>query len=350
MANLMRGAVLHAVKDLRYEEMPIPEIGPGEVLVRVRASGVCGSDVPRVMVKGTYSFPTIPGHEFAGEVARVGSDVKSARVGERVAVIPLIPCGRCDFCKVGEYALCRDYNYLGSRTDGGFAEYVKVPEENLVRLPEGMDFEMGAMAEPAAVSLHAIRRGRVEGGCSVAVFGAGTIGLLAAQWASILGAGRVFVADVSPEKLRIARDLGFSDTIDARERDTVEALLEGTSGRGVDLAVEAAGSPITFEGAIRAARPLGRVLFLGNVEGDVALPQKTVSTILRHQLTLMGSWNSSFAPLPVNEWDVTIKFMASGRLRVKPLISHRYPLSRAAEAFDMMFNRREFFNKVMFIL
>ena len=346
----MKAAVLHKVGDLRYEEAPTPKIGFGETLIKVGSAGVCGSDIPRVMVKGTYSFPLIPGHEFAGEVVEVGEGVEEVKAGDRVAVIPLIPCKRCIYCRIGEYALCDDYDYIGSRKDGAFAQYVVAPAENLIPLPEGMDFEKGAFTEPGAVALHAVRRGGgIEAGETVAVFGAGTIGLLVAQWTKILGARKVFVIDVMKKKLEVASEIGFSELIDASAVDPVEEIIERTEGLGVDLSVEAAGSKISFEQCVRTVRKMGRVVLAGNVETDVILPSKTVSTILRNQLTLAGTWNSTFTSFPVDEWRTVLHFMDTGELKVEPLITHRPTLDHAADMFEMMYVKKEFFNKVMFI-
>jgi L-iditol 2-dehydrogenase len=346
----MKAAVLHALGDLRYEDVPVPEIAAGEVLVKVRAAGVCGSDIPRVMKKGTYSFPLVPGHELAGEVAQVGDDVSASfSVGDRVTVFPLIPCGRCAYCKIGEYAQCDDYDYLGSRRDGGFAEYVAAPADNLVLIPDNVDFDSAAMAEPASVALHALRRTGVDAGDSVAILGAGPIGIILAQWARICGAGRVFLTDIVDEKLNVAKGYGFADCINATQEDAVQRIVEETDGRGADICVEAAGTPVTFEQSLRIARKLGKVILMGNVTGDVVIPERTASAVLRGQLTIYGTWNSSFTAVPKNEWRTALQFMSSGALDLKPLITHRFKLDQVNNAFDMMYNNRVFFNKAMFV-
>jgi L-iditol 2-dehydrogenase len=346
----MKAAVLHAIGDLRYEDIPIPEIDTGEVLIKVKAAGVCGSDIPRVMKKGTYSFPLVPGHEFAGEVAQVGECVgDSFGVGDRVAVFPLIPCGKCAYCQIGEYAQCDNYDYLGSRSNGGFAEYVVAPVENLVTIPDNVDFDCAAMTEPASVALHALRRTGVDTGDNVTILGAGPIGIILAQWARSCGAGRVFLADIVEEKLDVARKLGFPDCINAAREDTVDRIIKETDGRGADICVEAAGTAVTLEQSIRMTRKLGKVILMGNVSGDVIIPERTASAILRGQLTIYGTWNSSFTDVPKNEWLTALQFMASGRLDLKPLITHRFKLDQLDDAFNMMYNRKEFFNKVMFV-
>ena len=222
----MQAAVLHAPADLRIEEVPVPEIGPYDVLVRVRAAGICGSDLERIMVTGTYHFPTIPGHEFCGEVDTAGSAVKAYKAGDRVLVVPIIPCGTCEYCAQGYYGQCEHYDYLGSRTDGGFAEYVRVPEGNLIPLPESVSFLEGAAVEPAAVTLHGIIKADIRAGDSVAVLGCGAIGLFAIQFAKILGATRVIAVDVIPGKLESAKKAGADFCINALECDPVEEIRQ----------------------------------------------------------------------------------------------------------------------------
>jgi L-iditol 2-dehydrogenase len=206
------------------------------------------------------------------------------------------------------------------------------------------------MTEPASVALHALRRTGVDTGDSVAILGAGPIGIILAQWARVCGAGRVFLADIVDEKLDVARKFGFTDCVNAAREDTVKRITEETSGRGADICVEAAGTPVTFEQSLRIARKLGKVILMGNVSGDVLIPEHTASAILRGQLTIYGTWNSSFTAVPKNEWQTALQFMASERLDLKSLITHRFRLDQVNDAFDMMYNRREFFNKVMFVL
>ncbi|MGC9359073.1 MAG: galactitol-1-phosphate 5-dehydrogenase [Anaerolineae bacterium] len=344
----MQALVLHAVGDLRLERVPRPTPGPGEALVRVVACGVCGSDVPRVFEHGTYSFPLIPGHEFAGVVVDA-PESSEVRAGARVAVKPLIPCGTCPFCAIGALAQCRSYDYVGSRRDGAFAEYVAVPAANLVPVPEGVSLEAAALTEPAAVALHAVRQGGVEPGDRVAVLGAGPIGMLVAQWARIWGAGQVFLADIDSSKLALVEELGLGRPVDSRVEDPVSRVRQETGGLGPDLVVEAAGVPATLVQALWLARPLGRVVIMGNPAADVTLPRDAISQILRKELTIRGTWNSHMVALPVDEWTVALEMMAQGRLRIKPLISHRVSLARGVQALNMMRDRSEPYNRVIFI-
>ena len=344
----MQALVLHAVGDLRLERVSCPTPAPGEALVRVAACGVCGSDVPRVFEHGTYSFPLIPGHEFAGIVVDAPED-SSVRPGARVAVKPLIPCGACPFCAIGALAQCRSYDYVGSRRDGAFAEYVAVPSANLVLVPEGVSMEEAALTEPAAVALHAVRQGGVQPGDRVAVLGAGPIGMLVAQWARIWGAGDVFLVDINEAKLDLVEKLDLGTPVNSREGDPVARIQKETGGLGPDLVVEAAGVPATLVQALWLARPLGRVVVMGNPAADVTLPQDVISQILRKELTIRGTWNSHMVALPVDEWTVALKMMAQGRLRIKPLISHRVPLTHGVQTLAMMRDRSEHYNRVVFI-
>ena len=344
----MQALVLHAVGDLRHETVGRPVPGPGEALVRVAAVGICGSDVPRVYEHGTYRFPLIPGHEAAGIVERA-MPPGDRRPGERVAIKPLIPCRACRFCAIGAYGQCVSYDYVGSRSDGAFAEYVRVPQRNLVPLPDGVSLLEAALTEPAAVALHAARQGRVAPGDAVAVLGAGPIGMLVAQWARVLGAGQVLLVDIDPRKLDRAQALGLGDTFDVRGGDAVAWSEEVTGGRGVDLVVEAAGVPVTVEQALRMARPLGRVVLMGNPSGDVVLPAATVSQVLRKQLTIRGTWNSSFVSLPVDEWRVTLEMVSAGRVDVAAMISHQLPLAEGVAALEMARGRRAFYNRVVLV-
>ena len=310
---MMKAAVLYGIGDLRFKEVPFPQIKEGEALIKVKACGICGSDITRVMEKGTYSFPLIPGHELSGEVAEIRGKVSSLEKedkdvsfinGDRVVAVPLLPCHRCPHCQVGEYNLCDNYNYLGSRCNGGFAEYVKVPRENLIKIPPGVSFEEAALTEPASVALHALRRAKMEVGDKVAILGTGPIGVLLAQWARIWGADQIFLIDIVEKKLRVAQEYDFTEVINASKRDTVKSILEKTKQRGVDVSIEAAGTPITFKQSIQIARKGGKVIFLGNMRGEVILSDELISSILRKELTMYGTWNSRFIPLEDSEREV----------------------------------------------
>jgi len=344
----MKAAVLHAIGDLRTEEIAKPVPGPGEVLIRIGACGVCGSDIPRVFTKGTYSFPTVPGHEFAGRIEAAGEGADPKLVGRKAAVFPLIPCFECPSCEIGEYAQCENYDYMGSRRDGAFAEYICAPVWNVLPAPDHLTYEELAMTEPAAVAVHALRQAGIDIGDKVFISGAGPIGIMLATWAKAWGASKIILSDIDPQKLAFANRLGFADTVNAREEDAAEAVRRIT-GRGADVVIEGAGSAASWETCLRAARTSGRVVLMGNPAGDMKLSQNGYWEILRKQLTLKGTWNSAYADLPKNEWKLVLESMASGLIDLKPLTTHRVSLDELTEAMVMMRDRSAFYNKVMYV-
>jgi L-iditol 2-dehydrogenase len=333
---------------MRYETIARPELAPGQVLVRIAYCGICGSDIPRTFVKGTYHFPTVIGHEFAGTVATCGPGVDDLEPGQAVAVFPLIWCGHCSACEQGRYAQCLNYDYLGSRSDGGLAEYVIAPRQNLLRVPDGVSLAEAAMTEPAAVALHALRRAGEVVGQTVAIFGAGPIGLMVAQWARATGAAKVLLFDLIPEKLGLARSLGFAHTFNSHEVDPLKAVAELTHGEGAEVCIEAAGVPPTTIQALAAAGRRGRVVLLGNPSAEVTLPTSLISQLMRREVSLFGSWNSDYSATGNNDdWQTVLQAIAARTIDLAPLITHRVPLSAAKEALLMMKEQRDFFCKIL---
>lgn len=329
MERKMMAANLHGVNDLRYEEVPVPECKEDEVLLAVRYCGVCGSDVERVLKKGTYHFPTIPGHEFSGVVEY---DPKGEWTGQRATVFPLLPCRKCEMCKKQLFQLCQDYDYYGSRRDGGYSEYLAVKRRNLIKLPDHVSLEEGALCEPVSVAHHAVVRLGVTRGESILISGAGPIGLLAAQWARAFGADKVYLFDIDKRKTDLAEKMGF---LTYEDGTAVDAVLEGT------------GYADALIRCLNAVRPFGRVVLMGNPAKDVELPQKAYWHILRKELTVKGTWNSSFSDRE-NDWKESLQAMEEGRLKVREIISHILPLSRCNEAFTMLTDRNVFTNRILF--
>lgn len=342
----MNACVLHGIGDLRYENAPEPELGPEEVLLRVVACGVCGSDIPRVFTKGTYTFPTIPGHELAGIVVDAGEGNDPALMGGKFAVFPLIPCRECKMCDAHEFALCENYDYIGSRCNGGFAEYVRVPVWNLAPVPEGVSLDEAAMTEPCAVALHALRQGGITPGDKVAIFGAGPIGLMLAQWARAEGAEEVLLIDIDPAKLAFASELGFDWTCNARKDDAPNWVRENTGG-GADLVIEGSGSSIALGQCFQAAKPLGRVVLMGNPSGDMNLSQQDYWAALRKQLRITGTWNSVYGVEGRDEWLRALDAMAKKELDLRPLITHRVDLAGLPAMLERIRDQAEFTNKVL---
>lgn len=323
----MKAYVLHGIGDLRYEDRPIPELRPGWALVRVLAAGICSSDIPRIFTKGTYRFPTIPGHEFCGRVEAVADRADSRWAGKRVGVFPLIPCKKCPSCLRGEYETCEHYDYLGSRRDGGFAEYAAVPTWNLLELPDAVSDAQGALLEPAAVALHAVKRAELRAGDRVCIVGTGAIGLLAGQWAKLGGAGQVVVKGRREAKGLFAEACGLEYTTDA-------------AGAQFDRVIEAVGSEAALAESISLTAPGGRLVLMGNPDGVRTISQDTYWRILRKQLTLTGTWNSSYGGAG-SDWTEALEGLRSKKLRGEAVISHVLQSAQLTEGLEMIRSRSE---------
>lgn len=344
----MKAMVLEAQGKLTYTDVSEPEpVGERPVLVRIAAVGVCGSDLLRFGRGTAYHYPLVLGHEFSAVVEEAPAGSRFTP-GDRVAVFPLLPDLRDPLAQVGEYAVSSGYDYFGSRRDGAFAERLYVPDANLIPIPANVPLICAACTEPAAVALHAVRKFKLPANASALVIGGGPIGAFAAQWLRILGCSRVLVADIDPRKLEILRGLGF-EAIDAAKQDTVAAAKALTGGRGVDCAVEASGLPATLIQAIQSAAVFGQVMLLGDLHGDLTLTGPMVSSILRRELTLYGTWNSKIMPRDNSEWDMVLSHMGNG-LRVSPLVSHTPALSDGPQMFADMAARRVWYNKVVFAI
>ena len=348
IVETMQALVLHSVGDARLEEIPIPVVNSGRVRVQVGFCGVCGSDIPRLFLKGTYNFPTVCGHEFSGTVESYADDISLFTIGDRVVVFPLIWCGQCPACEMGQYVQCHDYDYLGSRSNGAFSEYVSAPPENLIPIPDTVSLEEAAMTEPAAVALHALKQGKCSIGQTIAVFGAGPIGLMTTQWAKIMGVQKIILFDIVTEKLELANQMGVDLTFNNREQDPLAIINDLTDGKGVDLAIEAAGVPTTFVQALSTTKHGGRMVMLGNPSANVVLTVDLISQLMRREVEIVGTWNSDFSACGnSDDWRTVLQAMASNTLDLRPLVTHQVALSQALDTLRMMKDRNQFFAKVL---
>jgi L-iditol 2-dehydrogenase/galactitol-1-phosphate 5-dehydrogenase len=344
----LKAAVLEAKGTFSFKEVPRPEkLGPTSTLVRIGAVGVCGSDVLRFGVGKGYGFPLVLGHEMAGVVEEASPSGKFNK-GDKVAIFPCLPKPHDPFTKIGEWSLSEGYDYFGSRRDGGMQELLEVPEENLVKLPSEMPLVVGAMVEPAGVSLHAVRKAQLSANASVLVIGGGPIGNFAAQWLNYLGATNVFVADVDPKKLKVAEAVGLS-TIDVSKLGIVEQASKSSNPRGFDIVVEATGLPIAVKQAIEVSAPMGQIVLLGDLSADLELAKEMVSQILRKELTILGTWNAKIQPAFASEWDMVINAVGKG-LELAPLLSHVGSLENAQLTFENLYGRKHWYNKVSFAI
>ena len=340
----MNALVLAEYKRLTLQSVPVPSYGTGEVLVQVAACGICGSDVHGYDgSSGRRIPPIVMGHEAAGIVAAVGTDVRSVSPGDRVTFDSTVYCAKCDFCLRGEINLCEDRQVVGVscgeyRRAGAFAEYIAVPEYILYRLPASLSFADAAMLEAVSVALHAVKLSGIAGGETALVIGAGMIGLLVLQAALEAGCARIFVADVDATRLAIAATLGAEVTLLASETELISEILRLTEGRGVDLVLEAVGRNETVATAIDCVRKGGTVTLIGNIAAQVSMPLQKVVT---RQIRLQGSCSSA------GEYPQAMELVSSGRIKVAPLISAIAPLSDGPMWFERLHSREPNLMKVI---
>jgi len=332
----MKAAVLHAKGDIRFGDWPTPSAGDGDVLIKIRATGICGSDIPRVLGDAAHNYPIVLGHEFSGEVVEVGAHVSSVKLGDRVTGAPLIPCFKCEDCQRGNYSQCKHYSFVGSRQQGSYAEYLSLPERHVVRFDSSISFEQGAFFEPSTVGLHGLKVADFRGGEDVAILGGGMIGLFTAQWARIMGAKRVVVFDIDDERLALARKLGVDLTVNTRSPDFMEQVEQITGKRGFGFVFETAGVDVTMKMAFELAGNKASVCFVGTPTKDLCFTPKLWENMNRKEFRLTGSWMSYSAPFPGSEWQLTAHYFASGALRFDDsLVFKRFPLAQVADAFDL---------------
>lgn len=333
----MKSVVIHAEGSVRIEERPVPQIqAADDVLVRIVCSGLCGSDIPRIFAKGAHYYPITLGHEFSGHVEACGADVKDLQAGDAVACIPLLPCFSCPECEKGYYSLCKQYQFVGSRRDGGNAEYIVVKRANLFRLPAEMAIEDGAFIEPVTVGLHAFHLASGCKGKNVVIVGAGTIGLLAMQCALALGAKSVTAIDINDDKLALATSLGATQVFNSRALSVDDILNALRDSRFDQLVLETAGTPQTVSLAIDIAGPHAQIALVGTLHHDLNLPVATFGKILRKELTLLGSWMNYSAPWPGEEWETAVRLLTGKKLQLEPLIAHTGDSESFAQAVQAL--------------
>lgn len=340
----MKAAVVHGIDDIRYEEIADAVIeNSHQVKVKVGACGICQSDVPRVLNGTAHFFPMILGHEFSGIVEEVGDLVENVKVGDHVAGIPLVPCFECDNCKSGNYALCKNYSFIGSRQFGAFAEYTVVPDTNVIKIDKEISYEQGALIETSTVALHGFKLVSydAEKAKNVAILGFGTVGAFAVQWARILGAGNIVVFGRNQERLEFARELGATHVVNTAEEDFEQKAMEITDGKGYNYIFETAGSPDTMKYCFKLAGNKADICMIGTPQKEITFTWKEWEQMNRKEFNLTGSWMSYSAPFPGEEWTKTIECLKTGELRYDSrLLYKKYDLSEARAAFDCYKNEK----------
>lgn len=326
----MKAAVLHKARDLRLEEVPTPAYGPDDVLVRVKSVGICGSDVHYWRTGAIGDFvveaPMILGHEVAGVVAEVGENATSLQVGDRVALEPGVPCRRCEFCKTGRYNLCPEMRFFATPPiDGALSEYAVSPADFAHKIPDTLSLDAAALIEPLSVGIHACRRGNLMAGQSVFIAGAGPIGLTSLAAAKASGATEIFISDVRPHRLEIAKKMGATHTFDAKE-DAEGVIMAATRGRGVDLALECAGAEAAFVSCLKSAKRGGAVVVVGL--GDKVTYQVPMVELAVKELDVKGIFRYVYT------YPAAINLLASGAVDVEAMITHHFPLDEMLNAFE----------------
>ena len=340
----MRALMLSAYEQLDVVDIPEPVCGSDEVVIRVEACGICGSDVHGYDgASGRRIPPIVMGHEAAGVIEQTGINVRGYKAGDRVTFDSTVYCGACEFCRRGEVNLCDNRQVLGVsctdyRRDGAFAEKVLVPARILYKLPDALSFPEAAMLEAVSVGVHGVRVAGIRGGEVVLVIGAGMIGLLTAQAARAAGCARVIIADIDADRLRMAELVGIPETLQRSGDALVQEIMRLSGDRGVDVVLEAVGRAETVAAAIECVRKGGTVSLIGNIQPQVALPLQRVVT---RQIRLQGSCASA------GEYTDAIAMLSSGAITVKPLISAVSSLEDAAEWFRRLHAREPGLVKVV---
>jgi L-iditol 2-dehydrogenase len=333
--STMLAAVYRGINDVRLETVPVPEIGPGEILIKVHTCGICGTDLKKIAT-GSHSAPRIFGHETSGVVAAVGSKVAQFALGDRVMAFHHIPCGDCYYCRHKTFAQCETYKKVGCTagfepSGGGFAEYVKVMDwivkNGTVRIPDGTSFERAAFVEPVNTCMKGIERMALQPGETVLVIGQGPIGIILSVLAKRAGA-TVITSDLYEQRLTISKAFGLENSINAERINPVEEVRRHTDGRGADAAILAVGSNSLIGTAMDAVRPGGRVLLFAQTQhGDAVFDP---AAVCMDEKTLIGSYSAS-----VDLQDESVRFVMGREMALERLISHRFPLTRAVEALEL---------------
>lgn len=331
---------------IEYSDIPRPRPKANEVLAEIAYAGFCATDIELLtgemihIKNGLTTYPIIPGHEWSGTIVEVGENVRGLKAGDRITSDVSLGCGECDECRRGHYNLCPNREVIGSyrNRQGVFAQYVAVPQRHVYKIPDGLSMEEAALAEPAATAAYAVTKARIPAGAQVLVIGDGPIGQLAAQLANLEGASRVIMAGSWDEKLDIARSCGIAETINYHKEDVVARARELTDG-GPEIIIETSGSNSALNSAVQALKPTGRIVAVSWYNGPVV--EVAMNTLIVKDAELIGSLASpnSFGPV--------LRYMAEGKLKVKPLITHVKPMEELEDVVKMVRAKKEMRIKIL---
>lgn len=346
----MKAIELTEIGKLELVEKKRPKPKHDEVLLRIKACGICGSDIPRVYQNGTYHFPTVIGHEFAGKIVELGEGVDQSLLNQRVAVFPVLPCFHCRYCLSGDYVQCENYHYFGSRNDGGFEEYLTVPTFNLVPLTDNISYEEGAMIEPATVAQHAIQKSDIKLGDNVVIYGAGPIGIMVARWAQLAGANRVALFDIDKKAISFAKNLKFEHVFYNDGKNNLDNIQRAFNGELANIVVEATGNTHSFNNCVQSIRKFGTIVLLGNPHSDMTLERKTYDQLMRKEGKIVSVYNDVYKKYPKNEWEVTRNALDRKALKVKDLITQKAQIDEVIDLFEQIHNKKIFSCKSMMVI
>jgi L-iditol 2-dehydrogenase len=341
----MRAALRHGIKKVEVIEMEKPSPASDEVLIAVKSCGICGSDIVRVQEENPKWDTVVLGHEFAGEIVAVGEHVTGWKVGDRASAAPLMPCMNCAACAQGNYSLCKGYSFIGSRVQGAFGEFLRVPARNLVPIGT-LTYDQAAFIEPITVCLHPILRLENLLGKDVVVTGAGTIGLLAIQIFKAMGCRQILVSDISAGKLEMAMRLGATCACNPLN-ESLEAVCERELEDGAHVVFESSGAGPAKISAMQVARGRGSVLLVGTSHAPLTFTGPQFEAITRKELNVVGSWMNYSAPFPGPEWTTAAWMMEAGLIHVDALQTHTFPVEKIQDAYDLIYENSELWAKVM---
>lgn len=343
--NLLKALTVVSAKEFELMEQAVPTPKADEVLIEVAYVGVCGSDLPRYFDGAVHVFPQVLGHEFSGIVRKTGSAVENLTNGDRVAVAPLVPCEKCEQCLAGRPQLCTNYSFIGSRQQGAMAEYVVAPAKNCLLVPNDLDLKIAATIEPLTVAIHGVEQVWTKAGESALVLGAGTIGLMTILSLRARGVGEITVVDINDHKLEKAKEVGADIVLNPRKRDLDTYFAEDGHAQ---LVFETAGNNLTQVQAIKFADRKGKVVLVGTATKEVHMKPEEFEQILRKELEVKGSWMSYSTPFPGFEWHAALRYLSTGEIDTKPLITGLYKLEDKAIPFNKMVEKDAKDVKVMY--
>lgn len=330
----MKASVYYSKNDIRYEEVAVPELEDGDILVQMKSCGLCGTDIHKAQHQ-TVTGPVVLGHEVAAEVVKTGKRVTRFQPGDRIVTAIHVPCFTCHYCDRGHYTLCEQFKSTHIEP-GGFAEYIRLPELHVKHLthkiPEGMSWEKAAMVEPVGCCLHGLKQAAITPGCSVLVMGSGTIGLLSAQLSAMMGASNIIVSDLSPFKLDLALRVGINHAINPATEDLEARLMAVTGGLGVDVVVIAAGVSSLLPQAINLLRRGGRVVVFSPFDHN-NMVSIDAGRFFRDEISVIGTYSLSAYEMPE-----AVEILRLNKINVEEMITHSYPLSQLQEAIEFAAN------------